>query len=74
MTIYASVQRVTDDLERAQALIECHLETGASGRCRGCDEPEPCNSRMRAYGVFATYGALPMRRASATKAGLRQVR
>ncbi len=60
-----------EEVERAQAELERHLEVRPSGQCVTCGEVEPCSGRQKAASTFTKYGRLPRRRPGAS--GVRQV-
>lgn len=58
------VVEIPRSVQDAQSLIDRHVETSLSGRCRGCGEMAPCPSRHIAHTAFRALGALPHRRPS----------
>jgi hypothetical protein len=55
-----------EQLHHAQAELDRHLATGLEGRCRTCQQAEPCPAPLTANATFAKYGRLPRRQPGLT--------
>lgn len=63
--------RSTDQqLSEAQALLDEHVTSSATGRCLACDSLGPCLRRENAVVVFSRTLRLPARQPGATRPGL----
>jgi hypothetical protein len=54
-------------LREAQALLDEHVTSSATGRCLACDSLGPCLRRENAVVVFSRALRLPMRQPGATR-------
>ena len=69
MATYRSAVAV-DELDQAQAELQQHLTADAGGRCRTCQEAEPCRARNALTATILRHGRLPRRQPGRTRAGL----
>lgn len=54
-------------LVEAQVVLDEHVTSSASGRCRACDLPGPCWRRERAVAIFSRSLRLPVRLPGASR-------
>jgi hypothetical protein len=54
-------------VDRAQAALDVHVVSIATGRCLGCGEPGPCGEREQASRVFRRTQRLPYRTPGASR-------
>lgn len=52
---------VVDRLAEAQRLVDLHLVLSRMGRCRLCQQLDPCDRRVAAERFMLRYGRLPRR-------------
>lgn len=57
-------------LSEAQATLDEHVTSSATGRCLACDSMGPCWRRESAVAIFSRTLRLPARRPGATRPGL----
>lgn len=54
-------------LREAQATLDDHVTSSATGRCLTCDSPAPCWRRESAVAIFSRTLRLPTRRPGASR-------
>jgi hypothetical protein len=54
-------------LSRAQATLDEHVTSSATGRCLACDSPGPCWRRESAVAIFSQSLRLPVRQPGASR-------
>lgn len=64
-TYYAATTR--DPLSDAQATLDEHVTSSATGRCLACDSPGPCWRRENAVIIFSRTLRLPTRSPGASR-------
>jgi hypothetical protein len=58
-TYYAATAQ--DPLSKAQATLDEHVTSSATGHCLACDSPGPCRQRENAVIIFSRTLRLPAR-------------
>jgi hypothetical protein len=69
-TYLSSGGAVLVQLGALQAELYEHLASDTGGRCRCCQEPEPCRRRSELHNELVRNGFLPRREPGRTYAGL----
>lgn len=61
-------------LSRAQAVLDEHVTSSATGRCLACESAGPCWRRESAVAIFSRSLRLPVRRPGASRPELLNAR